>query len=98
MLKNYEDTSEHKRKMNVHKVFDESLTGNCPTDTPIERAGEESPSMDSISVELFNGHPQGESSGRYVNATHIDRDSNESQIHKINVTPRSQNRLKISFS
>ena len=60
MLKNYEDTSEHKRKMNVHKVFDESLTGNCPTDTPIERAGEEFVIIPSITVELFNVHPQGE--------------------------------------
>ncbi|XP_010315171.1 uncharacterized protein [Solanum lycopersicum] len=64
LLKSCEEKSEQKSKIGAHKVFDKRLTSNCPTDTPIERAGEESPSMDSISVELFNGHPQGESSGR----------------------------------
>ncbi|KAG5575653.1 hypothetical protein H5410_055787 [Solanum commersonii] len=85
LLKNYKKKSEHKIKIDVHKVFDERLTSNCPTDTPIERVGEESISIESIAVELFNGHPQGELSERYVNATHFDYDSNEPQIKKIKI-------------
>ncbi|KAG5568148.1 hypothetical protein H5410_064836 [Solanum commersonii] len=69
--------------MDVHKLFDERLTSNFPTYTPIERDGEESISIESIVVEVFNGHSQGELLERYINATHINRDSNEPQIHKI---------------
>lgn len=55
LLQNYGGKSERKRKMDVHKVFDEKLSGYFPTlfaemqsDTPIEMVSEEATNIKSI--------------------------------------------------
>ncbi|KAM3306413.1 hypothetical protein P3S67_013283 [Capsicum chacoense] len=83
----YDGKSETQSKINVHKVFDESVTGGCPTvfaetrsQTSIEMHREAATSTDSLAVQLFDECPQRELPERYINAIYLNRGSNERQI------------------
>ncbi|KAM3394351.1 hypothetical protein P3S68_003353 [Capsicum galapagoense] len=63
----YDGKSETQSKIDVHKVFDESVTGGCPTvfaemrsQTSIEMPREAATSTDSLAVQLFDECPQRE--------------------------------------